>query len=60
MRLCLRLTEAKCGQPYPSISNSTAKMPFTEEVPQPENGFYVLVTGANRYKIRHNTPGTRN
>lgn len=24
-------------------------MSQTEDIPQPENGFYVLVTGANRY-----------
>jgi hypothetical protein len=25
-------------------------MPSAEDIPQPENGFYVLVTGANRYE----------
>ena len=29
-------------------------MSLAEDIPQPENGFYVLVTGANRYDILYN------
>jgi hypothetical protein len=44
------LPEASSGTGNCSRSQLTSpKMQYLEDIPTPDNGFYVLVTGANRY-----------